>query len=744
MFACGSMRARYGIASVLSGVVICACADPNQRTDLRPGGPPEVLAVLVMNDAASGLYEQATYCRPGDDKRPSLVGLPDGTTQQVCPADGSAVEEPVADALPDGWFVRIMFDELLNPSIEDLTEILDEEGEPTGIFEGSIARTRPVTLRCAGASGTMTDIPYDGYYSPSGNHVTWPLGPSLVVKPLEPSAIPTNALCEVSLTDAVTDKNDGAAVPTDQRGPYLFSVAPIRVVAVSPFDEDELDGADAGMNVVFNTFIDASSINDTVTWSFDPGLGTTPSIGALIAPIDAAATTLNIDLSAAPANGFFDPDRNGAAFGCDANVVQVCNVSGVQCSAAVPCGPSDECGTTVSADCNATLFIDDEQLQLTSVNYLASTMTVVRGANATTAAPHAINSLVLTPVTNTATSGQGPNGAPAGALVGGKPVAVSEFFIGGDFKAGTQYTWTIPEGTKLKDRCGGETVFGPPSVEDNTQAGFTINELAFTGITPSDGTAVAAPGAKIQLQFNQPMSPDSLAGRCSTSLRVQCFATDNCPNGETCLGAKFTLTPAIANPRVRQDPGNPSILVVYGNYQLGTQYTFSIPAGTKISECPGGQTADAASGCDARGVSELTVDTAQSVTFTTAPTIELTDSSPADNAVITKPVTSGPAARTPIRLTFNQEMDPSTLVQGPTGFDISPNAAMNVDPDPGNFRSLLLRPIADTGFAAGTYTFTLHAGATISDFLGNTYTQPTDLQIHFTVEDPEPAPACIP
>lgn len=744
MFACCPMRARYGIAAALCGIAIGACTAPSQRTDLRSEGPPDVLAVLVMNDAAGGLYEKATYCRDGDDKRPSLVGLPDGTTQQVCPDDGSEVTAGVDDALPGGWYVRIMFDELLDPSIEDLTEIIDSQGEPTGTFEGSIAATQPVTLRCAGVSGAMVNIPYDGYYSPSGNNVTWPLGPSLVIKPTQPGTIPTNAACEVILNDVVRDKDQLTQVPPDQRGPYSFAVAPIRVVSISPVDGDEIDGVDAGVNVVFNTLIDASSIDDAVTWSFDPGLGTTPMVAALVAPIGPAETTLNIDLGAAPANGFFDANTNAAAFGCDTNVQRVCNLSLVACSDTVPCGPGDQCGTTKSADCNTTLRIDDEQLQLTHVDFLAATMTVSRGVNATTAAPHIINSAILTSVNNTGSSGHGPNGAPAGALVGTVPVSANEFFVFGDFKSATQYTWAIPEGTVIKDRCGAVTTFGPPSVDDHTQVQFTVKELAFTGITPTDGTMAAEPGGKIQLKFNQPVNPDSLAGRCSTSLRIQCFADDNCPNTETCQGAKFTLTPPIAKPRVRQDPSDPSKLVIDGNYQLGTQYVFGIPAGTTLVECPGGETSEFANGCDARDVKDLTVDIDQSVTFTTAAEIELTAVFPDDNATIIKPATVGPAAQTPIRLTFNQEIDPSTLIQGVTGFELSPNVAVSVGADPGNFRSLLIRPTANTGFAAGTYTFTLHAGATMKDLLGNTYTQPSDLEIHFAMEDPEPAPACIP
>lgn len=717
MFAFCPRWARYGILTTLSALAVGACSDPTQTTDLRPEGPPDVLAVMVMNDAANGLAETATYCRSGDKKRPSLVGFPDGTTHQVCPVDGSEVRDAVGDANPQGWFVRIMFDELLDPSIEDLTEILDDAGQASGTFRGSIARTKPVTLKCTTATGSLVDVPYDGYYSPAGNSVTWPLGPSLVIKPTQPSAIPTQSRCEVTINDAVHDKNDAAMVPSEERGPYAFSLAPIRVMSASPADQDELDGIDAGMSIVFNTSIDGSSIDDTVTWAFEPDLVTTPAIGALVAAIDAAATSVNVDLGAAPALGFFAA-ADSAAFGCKTNVVQVCNLSLAVCSATSPCPMGDACETTKSADCDTRLVIDNEQMHLTHVDFLAASWTVTRGVNGTAAAAHAANALVLSPMNNTSSSGGG-----------------AEIFISGDFKAGTSYRWTIPEGTTLVDRCGAKTIFGPPSVDDQTDVEFTIKDLAFTGITPTDGAMAANPGGKIQLKFNQPMNPDSLSGRCSVSTAKHCFASDNCPGGETCQGAKFTLVPAIAAPVVKQDPSDPSQLIIYGQYQLATQYVFTIPANTTIAECPGGETADTSNGCDIKDVTSITLDEEQSVAFRTASSIVLTESNPADNAADFQPHGG-------IRLAFNQEMDPASLVQGTAGFDIAPPVAMAVQSG-GAFGDLDLRPTNAAGFTPGTYTFTLHAGAQIKDLLGNIYTQPSDLVVHFTVQAPEPTPDCI-
>src|SRR5438093_3799269 len=120
------VQRRYGVVAATAGVLaLGACSDPVQRTDLRPEGPPEVLAVLVQNDPVGGVLESATYCAPGDEKRPGLVGLPDFTSHQICPDDLSQGATEVTDAWPDGWYVRIMFDELLDPNIEQL---IDEDG----------------------------------------------------------------------------------------------------------------------------------------------------------------------------------------------------------------------------------------------------------------------------------------------------------------------------------------------------------------------------------------------------------------------------------------------------------------------------------------------------------------------------------------------------------------------------------------------------------------------------------------
>ena len=98
------------------------------------------------------------------------VGLPDFTLTSICDEDPSKPAAMVANAYPDGWYVRVMFDELLDPDVEELIEILDPDtGDGTDTFTGSIANTQPVILECESVAGGFIEVPYDGYYSPAGN-----------------------------------------------------------------------------------------------------------------------------------------------------------------------------------------------------------------------------------------------------------------------------------------------------------------------------------------------------------------------------------------------------------------------------------------------------------------------------------------------------------------------------------------------------------------------------------------------
>ena len=237
-------------ASVFAGAVLVGCSDPNLPTDLRPDGPPNVTTVTVMSDQETAIdpnpqgigriVETATYCRIGDDKRPYIVGLPDIRTIVVCPEDLSkpAVDNGTAEAVPPQWFVRIVFDKLLDAKVEDLVPVFDANGIQTstiGTFRGP-NMTQPVTLQCNGV-----DVPYDGYYVPNGNKQSWALGPALFVAPMLATSVPVGASCKVSIKDLVHNKA-GQSVPTDQRD-YTFKLLPMKLRFSSPAPSDADPGA---------------------------------------------------------------------------------------------------------------------------------------------------------------------------------------------------------------------------------------------------------------------------------------------------------------------------------------------------------------------------------------------------------------------------------------------------------------------------------------------------------------------
>jgi hypothetical protein len=187
------------------------------------------------------IVESATFCRTNDEKRPGLVGLPDIRVIQVCPDDLKmpADEAGVAEAAPPTWWVRIVFDKLLDASIEDLVDQLDANKKPTGVKLGTFRgpnNTQPVVLTCNGA-----DVPYDGYYVPNGNRSSWPLGPALFVQPLSSTSVPTGASCSVSIKDNVHNKA-GQSVPTTQRD-YQFKLAPMELRFTNPAAADLADGS---------------------------------------------------------------------------------------------------------------------------------------------------------------------------------------------------------------------------------------------------------------------------------------------------------------------------------------------------------------------------------------------------------------------------------------------------------------------------------------------------------------------
>ena len=600
-------RMRGVVTTTLLGVLSLAagaCDDPGQNTDLRPEGPPEVLAVLVMTDAAGHLVEQATYCAPGDEKRPSQVGLPDFTTQQVCPADLSASATEVDTAYPDGWYVRIMFDELLNPEVETLTEVIDPDtGEMTDTYVGSIAETHPVKLECESVNGGMVEVDYDGYYSPSGNRITWPLGPSLVIKPNDPTLIATNSACQVTILDVVTDKS-GETVASGDRGPYKFSVAPIQVVLIDPADESEIDASQVWVDniyVQFNTTVDESSFcdegaaMDECEFSFTPDIGTCETSGA---PCEVAK------------NGSDCPTAGEA-----------CEAGGYYAYSLAPFG-----------------FTDAE-------------------------------------------FGFGPN----------TPVQVEK-----------DYTFQFLQGGKIKDRCGVETTFGAPSVEDQTLIHYTTNPWDLNSATIATGETASAM-KKLQLMFSNVVDVASLEA------------------------TEYTLTPAPLTPTVSSGQGND--IKFNGFFKINTEYTFTLNAGATI--------------LDAWGV-VYTNPEAFTRTWKTQPAITVAVT-PADNSTVTRSATTTTVGPT---LAFNTAIKATEITEGTdftvtdssgavvTGFTVATTTCLATST---SCSVTIKKAVPD-----GAYTFTLKAGAMMSDQHGDVYTQAADKVVHFTVEtDPPVAVECL-
>lgn len=608
------------VATTLGVLALGACASPEQNTDLRPEGPPDVLAVLVMTDAASQLSEHATFCKPNDEKAPRLVGLPDASTSQICPDDGSGVTDDVTDAYPDGWYVRVMFDELLDPSVEELVDI---DGETQA---GTLVNTQPVRLQCQNVAGQLVDVSYDGYYSPAGNNVTWPLGPSLVIKPDEPRQIATGATCQITLKDTFTDKQ-GNPVDSAQRGPYKFKIAEITPLATDPTDSgdtaeptevDALAPYFDNFYFQFNTDVQLSSFCDL------------DALANFYCQKDTENFTLTPPVVSADAGGGWD----------------VCSDLSGNCD--------------VDADCGA---------GVTCMKSYAYTY----------------------------------NGLEAGPEIG----------IGYNtpLKTETTYTFALKEGAKLVDRCGAETTVPAPSADNLYSITFKTNKFDFASVSIASGET-AGPSKKPNIKFNNVVDAASLA-----------------PTTE------FTITPTPNGAAIGQLSGGE--IIVGGNFALDTQYTLTIKAGATV--------------LDAYGAT-WTNDADKVITWKTAPAI-IISSATADNTEIQKVLDVQPVGPT---ITWNSNMDLTSLattewslVDAATGAAPTGGAAITAGYGSSasganctaTSQSCQFRFRGD--LPEGDYIFTLKAGATITDKIGNTYTQAADRVIHFTVHEPVPAVQCL-
>ena len=272
------MRSRPRACGLLAAAVPCAllaaCSDPELASELNTEGPPEVVEVNVRTESAvlgpgdpTGLQagESATFCRPGREYRVNNVYCPEARDEDNAPIPGDRETDPVGDANPADWYVRVIFDELLDPDVEEL------ETDENGVVTGHIADTQPVVLSCGGE-----ELEYDGYYDPAGNHLSYPPGPALVVTPSV--FVATGSACEITLADNVVDK-DGEGVPNDQVGAYEFGVAVLSVYGSEPADESEGVALDSTVTVSFGAPLDPDTLASRIVLTDADGVEVAGAVG---------------------------------------------------------------------------------------------------------------------------------------------------------------------------------------------------------------------------------------------------------------------------------------------------------------------------------------------------------------------------------------------------------------------------------------------------------------------------------
>jgi len=266
---------RYRTQGVLAaglGLLITGCfSDPDLKTGLTPEGAPRVLAVLAVDNNQGA--EPPSFCRYDaagnlDPKGPSLVqGIticPD--TKAMFDADGPAELEPLA------WNLRTMFDELLNgDKVETLVDSeLDAQDNTQPCTADSatcvghigttdFGATLPFDVSCGGMPLT-----YDGYYYPNGNKESFPVGPALVLAPID--LAPTDTDCTFTIKPTVVIDKQGEAVPTGpNENVFTVHVKQLDVVETDPVDAAAVADRgvippDGAVIMLFNSLIDPASV----------------------------------------------------------------------------------------------------------------------------------------------------------------------------------------------------------------------------------------------------------------------------------------------------------------------------------------------------------------------------------------------------------------------------------------------------------------------------------------------------
>lgn len=243
-----------------AATALAGCGGEELESELDTAGPPRVTTVTVPSESAGG--EMPTYCGDPDEDKISVICFDASGSYGF---DG----EEVADVPPLGWSVRLVFNELLDADrAEQLVPVpdpsnpsepaRDQYGNP--LMRGTLASSQPVTLTCGGA-----EIAYDGFYEPSGNHLSDPPGPSLVIEPLDYAA--TASRCEIAVRQGETSPGFGVfdkrgnPIDPDGRGPFGFHIAAIRIGGASPASGSAGVVLDIEPRVVFNALVDLASLD---------------------------------------------------------------------------------------------------------------------------------------------------------------------------------------------------------------------------------------------------------------------------------------------------------------------------------------------------------------------------------------------------------------------------------------------------------------------------------------------------
>ena len=269
-----------GLLAAGLGLLLTGCfSDPDLKTGLRPEGSPEVLTVLATD--VDGL-DAPVFCKyiggQLDPKGPrEVVDLAvTGAPYEICPAtEAEFTANGPAQLDPLVWNIRVMFDELLDGNVETLVDGADTSTacgmssvncEPCSVdsdtCRGRLDTTLPFELTCGGLA-----IAYDGYYYPNGNKDSSPVGPALILVPID--LAPTGQDCQLTIKPSVVKDKQGVSVDVGANlNQFTFSVMPLDVVETDPVDADAIDdrsvvAADGAVTFVFNSLVDGASVSIT-------------------------------------------------------------------------------------------------------------------------------------------------------------------------------------------------------------------------------------------------------------------------------------------------------------------------------------------------------------------------------------------------------------------------------------------------------------------------------------------------